>query len=154
MSRLGLLARLTVKGTPLARRLCIAMCRLRALAIVVAPLVMRDLPPAIAADGALHTWASYHRTLEQVVLAYPVAHDLRSATGPVVLLHGDRDRPAPVHYVRALAAELAGAGVTATLRVVAGDHHVAVRRPAVVAGALDELLGGFPSSPEGGRDER
>jgi len=154
VGRLGLLARLTVEGTPLARWLCIAMCRLRALAIVVAPIVMRDLPSAIAGDGALHTWASYHRTLEQVVLTHPVVHDLRSATVPVVLLHGDGDRPAPVRHVQALATELAGAGVTATLRVVAGDHHVAVRRPAVVAGALDELLGDLPSSAEGGRDER
>jgi len=43
--------------------------------------------------------------------------------------------------------------VIATLRVVAGDHHVAVRRPAVVANALDALLGDFASSAERGPDE-
>ncbi len=141
VSRLGLLARLTAQGSVLARTLCMAMCRLRALAVVVAPLVMRDLPPAIAADGALHTWASYHRTLEQVVLGHPVVNDLRSATVPVVLLHGDRDRPAPLSQVRVLATELGGAGVDVTVHVVAGDHHVAIRRPAVVASALEMLLG-------------
>jgi pimeloyl-ACP methyl ester carboxylesterase len=141
VSRLGLLARLTAEGSALARTLCMAMCRLRALAVVVAPLVMRDLPPAIAADGALHTWASYHRTLERVVLGHPVVDDLQSAAVPVVLLHGDRDRPAPLSQVRLLATELGGAGVDVTLHVVAGDHHVAIRRPAVVASALKGLLG-------------
>jgi pimeloyl-ACP methyl ester carboxylesterase len=154
VGRLGLLARLTVEGNPLARTLCMAMCRMRALAVVVAPLVMRDLPPAIAADGALHTWASYRRTLEHVVLGHRLVQDLRSATAPVVLLHGDRDRPAPLRDVRALAAELCGAGVNVTLHVVAGDHHVAVRRPAVVAGALEGLLAGSTSSAKRGPDGR
>ncbi len=148
--RLGLLARLTVEDNPLARALCIAMCRIRPLATAVAPLVMHDLPPAIAADGALHTWASYHRTLKSVVLAHPVAQDLRSVTVPIVLLHGDRDRPAPVEHVRALAAKLHGAGRTPTLGIVEGDHHLAVRRPALVARALSELLGSWPSTPARG----
>ncbi len=154
IGRLGLLARLTVEGNPLARTLCIAMCRLRPFATVVAPLVMRDLPPAIAADGALHTWVSYRRTLERVVLAHRVLPDLRSVSVPVVLLHGDRDRPAPVHYARTLAAELRSAGVSAALQVVEGDHHVAVRRPAAVAGALDELLRASPSAPKRRPGER
>lgn len=148
VGRLGLLARLTVEGNPLARTLCMAMCRLRPLATAVAPLVMRDLPPAIAADGALHTWASYHRTLERVLLAPPVLHHLRSVSVPVVLLHGDGDRPAPLRHARILAAELRAAGVRADLHVVTGDHHLAVRRPAVVAGALDRLLSAASSAPE------
>ena len=148
VGRLGLLARLTAQGNPLARRLCTAMCRLRPLATMVAPLAMRDLPPAIAADGALHTWASYHRTLERVLLADPVVHHLRSVSVPVVLLHGDGDRPAPVRYVRILAADLRAAGVAVDLHVVAGDHHLGVRRPAVTADALNGLLSTSSSDPE------
>lgn len=147
VSRLGLLARLTVQGNPLARTLCTAMCRLRPLATAVAPLVMRDLPRAVAADGALHTWDSYHRTLERVLLAHPVVHHLRSVSVPVVLLHGDGDRPAPLRYVRILAADLRATGVPVDLHVVAGDHHLAVRRPAVTAGALNELLNTSSSAP-------
>ncbi|MDP9388092.1 MAG: alpha/beta fold hydrolase [Actinomycetota bacterium] len=148
VGRLGLLGRLTVDGNPLARTLCVAMCRLRPLAIVVAPLVMRDLPPSIAADGALHTWVSYHRTLEQVVIGHRVAPDLRSAAVPVTLLQGDGDRPAPARYARALAEEVGATGVGVELRVVEGDHHLAVRRAEVVAAALAQLLGAAPSTPD------
>ncbi|MDP9072431.1 MAG: alpha/beta fold hydrolase [Actinomycetota bacterium] len=150
VGRLGVLARLTVDGNPLARTLCMAMCQLRPLAAVVAPLLMRDLPPAIAADGAFHTWASYHRTLEHVVLAAHVGDDLRSFAAPVTLLHGERDHTAPVQYVRALTNELRRAGVAAEVQVVDGDHHLAVRRPAVVAEALGQLLDPPPSPPHAG----
>ena len=150
VGRLGLLARLTVAGNPLARILCIAMCRLRPLATAIAPLIMRDLPPSIAADGALHTWASYHRTLERVVLGHRVADDLRTAAVPVTLLHGDRDRTAPVRYVRALTDQVRAAGGRAELQVVNGDHHLAVRQPAAVARALARLLGAPPSPPRAG----
>ncbi len=150
VGRLGLLARLTVEGNPLARTLCLAMCRLRPLATVIAPLLMRDLPSAIAADGALHTWASYHRTLERVVLARRVADDLRSAAVPVTLLHGQRDRTAPVDNVGALTVELRTAAVAAELQVVNGDHHLALRRPGVVAAALRQLLAPLSSQPQRG----
>jgi pimeloyl-ACP methyl ester carboxylesterase len=147
VGRLGLLARLTVDGNPLARTLCIAMCRLRPLATAIAPVLMRDLPSSIAADGALHTWASYHRTLEGVVLGHRVADDLGALAVPVTLLHGERDTTAPVHYVRALTDEVGVAGVRTELHVVDGDHHLAVRQPSAVARALAPLLRAPPSSP-------
>ena len=125
------------------------MCRLRPLATAIAPLVMRDLPASIAADGALHTWASYHRTLEGVVLPGRVAGDLRSAAVPITLLHGQDDRTAAVHHVSALADGLRRQGVVVDLQVVEGDHHLAVRRPAAVAAALGEILGDRPSPPGG-----
>lgn len=144
IGRLGLLARLTVDGNPMARAACVAMCRLRPLATAVAPLLIRDLPRAIAADGALHSWASYHRTLERVVLAHRVADDLRAAAVPVTLLHGESDRTAPLGDVAALRDQLRAAGVAAELEVVEGDHHLAVRRPDAVAAALRRLLAAPP----------
>jgi hypothetical protein len=45
VSRLGLLARLTVAGSDIARLVCQAMCLLRPLAVTIGPLVIRDLPP-------------------------------------------------------------------------------------------------------------
>ncbi|MGH3371077.1 MAG: alpha/beta fold hydrolase, partial [Nocardioidaceae bacterium] len=95
VGRLGLLARLTVAGSPMARVLCTAMCALRPLAIAVAPLVIRDLPPSIASDAARHTWISYHRTLEEVVVGYRPDRDLLDTPAPVTFLHGTEDRTAP-----------------------------------------------------------
>lgn len=140
VGRLGLLARLTVAGSPLARILCTVMCRLRPLAIAVAPLVMRDLPPSIARDGARHTWSSYHRTLERVVIGYRPDPDLLASPVPVALLHGTEDRIATPVYVRRLADRLATRGRTADLRLVPGDHHLALRRPEQVAAVIVELL--------------
>ncbi len=137
---LGLLARLTVDRSPLARWLCQAMCNLRPLASAVAPLVNRDLPPSIASDGARHTWASYQRSLERVVVRHRVVPDLVAAGVPAVLLHGRSDRSAPVGHARALVEEVRRAGRNAHLEVVEGDHHLAVRRPEAVAGALARLV--------------
>ena len=66
---LGLLARLTVDGSPAARWVCETMGRFRPLAIALAPWLVRDLPPSIASDGARHTWPSYSGTLRRVVVA-------------------------------------------------------------------------------------
>lgn len=92
--------------------------------------------------------ASYHRTLERVVLAHRVAEDLRAAAVPVTLLHGEGDTTAPVRYVRVLGDQLQAAGVPAELQVVDGDHHLAVRQPAAVATALAQLLDAPPLSPD------
>ncbi|MGQ0618108.1 MAG: F510_1955 family glycosylhydrolase [Acidimicrobiia bacterium] len=90
---LGLLARLTVDRRPAARWLCTAMCRLRPLAVILAPRVQRDLPQQVASDGARHTWPSYSRTLERVVVEHRVADDLGRSSCPVRLLHGRATTP-------------------------------------------------------------
>jgi len=60
-----------------------------------------------------------------------------SATTPT---HGADDAEAPVGYARSLveAARVARDGVD--LQVVDGDHHLAIRRPEVVAEAIGDLL--------------
>lgn len=136
VGRLGLLPRLTVQGRPLARLLCGAMCRLRPLAIAVAPVVIRDLPRAIASDGARHTWPSFHGTLEHVVVEHRVLPDLLAIRGRVNLMHGVGDREAPLGYARALVDAAKERGREIELNVVAGDHHLALRQPELIAATL------------------
>ncbi|MGH8986414.1 MAG: alpha/beta fold hydrolase [Acidimicrobiia bacterium] len=133
VGRLGLLARLTVQGRPFARVLCDAMCRLRPVATAIAPLIIRDLPRAIASDGARHTWPSYHGTLQHVVVEHRALPDLLATDVPVALLQGADDRAAPVGYARALVEAAGAEGRQIALQIVEGDHHLAVRRPNVVA---------------------
>jgi pimeloyl-ACP methyl ester carboxylesterase len=140
IGHLGLLARLTVKGRPVARWLCSAMCATRPLASLAGPWFNRDLPPPIASDAARHTWASYHRSLERVVIEHRVLPDLVAAQAPVVLLHGSSDRSAPLHHAQGLVGEAREGGVRVQLEVVGGGHHVAVYRPEVVAAALGALV--------------
>ena len=137
IGRLGPLARWTVERRPIARALCTAMCRLRPLAMLAAPYYARDVPPSVAVDGLQHTWNSYHRTLIRVVVEHPVLPDLLDLEGtPVVVLQGRADRTAPPEHVE----RLRDRGAPIDVRVVDGDHHLALRRPEVVAGTLAELL--------------
>lgn len=141
VGRLGLLARLTVRGSPLARLLCTAMCDLRPLAIAVAPTVVRDVPPSIAIDAFRHTWPSYHRTLERVVVGYRPAPDLAVAPAPVTFLTGYDDGTAPLASVRRLVDDLTSERTTGVeVRAVPGDHHLSVRHPDQVADVIAELL--------------
>lgn len=133
VGRLGLLARLTVEGRPSAKWICTAMCRLRPLAIAVGPLVVRDLPPDVVADGMRHTWPSYSRTLDHLVVRHRLGEVLAAVDRPLALLHGAADEVAPVAHVRAMA--MAGH----ELEVVPGDHHLPIRRPEVVLAALTRL---------------
>lgn len=133
IGRLGLLARLTAEGRGSARWLCQAMCRLKPLAVALAPMVIRDLPPSVASDAARHTWLSYRRTLERLVLEHRCRPDVLAGRSPVSLVHGDRDRTAPPAHVLDLHGALMSADRQTTLSVIAGgDHHVAVRRPRAV----------------------
>lgn len=137
---LGLLARLTVDRVPAARWVCETMGRFRPLAVAVAPWVVRDLPPSIASDGARHTWPSYSGTLRRVVVGHRAVDDLRQTPTPVTLLHGRHDRTAPLHFVQALAEGASPGQSRLHLKVVEGEHHLAVRRPGVVGGALAPAL--------------
>ena len=134
---LGLLARITADGRPIAALVCNAMCRFRPLATVLAPLVARDVPRAIAADWTHHTWPSYSRTLTAVVLGHRVVPDLEAARCPVVALTGSRDTTAPVQHLEAAAAVLAAHDPPVEVRVVDGDHHLAIRQAPLVLAALE-----------------
>jgi len=140
IGHLSLMARLTATANPLARAMCRTMCRVRPLAVALAPLVARDLPARIARDGARHTWHSYHGTLERVVVQHRVAAELAAAQIDTLLLHGADDRTAPCAGVEQLEALARKAGAPVHLRIVEGDHHLAVRRAEVAGAAIVERL--------------
>ena len=140
IARLGLLARLTVQQHTAARLLCGLMCTFRPAAMAAAWLLPSGVPRAVAADGVRHTWRSYSRTLEEVVVRHRPDPKLRSARCPVLLLHGDADAVAPAGQVEALAAEQSSPQSRLTCRIVRGDHHLPLRRPDVVNDAVSDLL--------------
>lgn len=142
LGRLGPLARWTVARRPLAWLLCQLMCTLRPLAVAVAPVLVRDVPPSVAADAARHRWRSFRGTLEHVVIDHPVLPDLVAAARPVVLVHGRGDRDAPLALVERLAAGLRDAGVPVEIVIVEGGHHLPVRRPDIVAAAVERAIQG------------
>lgn len=139
VSRLGVLARFTVTGNPLGWLVCTLMCIVRPVAMLVGPLLIRDLPPAIVADGARHTWRSYSRTLQRVIVEHRTIPDLRGASVQACLVHGSADREAPITYARQ-AADAGQTGAPVSLEEVDGDHHIAVRAPEQVGAFLQRFV--------------
>lgn len=142
LAALGPLARWTVEGDWRARWACQLMCRMGPAAALLAPRLLRDLPAAVAADGVRHSWPSYSRTLERVVLDHDTAADLAVLDVPVTLVHGNNDPVAPLDFVRDAIASLPDpARSRVTLRAVAVDHHVVHRSPAAIADAIVDAVG-------------
>jgi pimeloyl-ACP methyl ester carboxylesterase len=135
IARLNVVARLTVDEGRGARVLCWIMCRFRLPLIAIAPILTRGLPAAVARDGLRHTYASYTRTLQRVVVDHHAAADLDRRLDPTVLVHGRDDHVVPVHHVEELASP------RAHVSVVAGDHHLPIHNPRACAAALRTVLG-------------
>ncbi|MHB1534992.1 MAG: alpha/beta fold hydrolase [Acidimicrobiales bacterium] len=150
VSRLGLLARLTVKASPLGWAACHLAHVLGPLVVPLAPLVVPELPSEVASDYLRHTWLSYSRTLKEVVIAQRAVDEMvLAARCPVVFVHGSADRAAPLAGVRAIVAKLQEIGAPVRLVVSeGGDHQLALRRPDVVAAALSDLLASPGASVE------
>lgn len=140
IGRLGTLARLTVDRSPAARLMCALMCTFRPVAMGIARITARDVPPAVAADGVRHTWPSYSRTLEHVVVGHRPDDNLAASDCPILFLHGRDDQAASPAAAEAIAERTSRRGRPVEFRVVEGDHHLPLRRPDVVAAAVAELV--------------
>jgi pimeloyl-ACP methyl ester carboxylesterase len=137
---LSLLHRLTLGIPPLAHATCAVMCRYRPLWRLLAPLIVRRVPPTVARDGVLHSWRSLSGTLEHCIFGTaPERVREQAARTPLLFVHGDADDTAPIAAVRELAARLPNA----ELFVVPGcGHDVPLFRPTVVADATARFAGG------------
>lgn len=140
IARLGLLARLTVEGNPAARLLCWTMCLFRPLAAAIGPILVRDLPKEIVADGVRHTWPSYHRSLQHLVLHAAAADDLHHIPAPTLLLHGTGDREAPYRYAEMAVHQARASGGRVELRTIDAGHHLAITHPTLVDAAITDVI--------------
>lgn len=133
VGRLGAMARWTATGDPRGRLICQAMCRHATLAATLAPLVVRSVPPAVAIDGVRHTWASYHRTLRNLVLAEPAAGLIDGVRCPTVAIIGEDDRTTRPCWAEQLAASQPRLELHVLPHI---DHHPSLRAPTTVAAHL------------------
>lgn len=143
LAGIGPLARSTGEGRLSAHATCALACMTRPLWRVVVPRVVHDLPGEVVADTFSHTWRSYSRTLRNVVVDHRVTDDLDVLHAPLLFVHGEGDRSAPLLPLRSLLA----ARPRTRLVVLAGDHHLAVRRPQALAEHLAPLVRTFDSMP-------
>lgn len=133
VGRIGAMARWTADGDPRGRLVCNLMCRHAAFAATLAPLAVRSVPAAVAIDGVRHTWASFSRTLANLVLTELASSLLRQVSCPTTALAGADDRITRPEWARRLAADQPALA----LEVLPGiDHHPGLRVPQQVAAAV------------------
>jgi pimeloyl-ACP methyl ester carboxylesterase len=108
IAALSPMARATVARPELGKLICGVMCTRRPVWQWVLPLLMHSLPANMARDLTLHTWVSYRRTTENVVVQHregPSATRLSAVNLPVQMLHGRDDRTAPLVQMQRLTAQ-------------------------------------------------
>ena len=69
------------------------------------------------------------------MVEHRVDADLGGFSGPVILGHGRQDAVAPLAYVR----KLVETRPAVALRIIAGDHHIAIRDPSAIAAAVVDV---------------
>lgn len=128
------LQRMSLRSPRLAHLMCDTSCMLRPLLQPVAPLFARDLPAAVARASLDHTWASYSRTLEHVVLGGLARPLLDEVGGRVTIIHGEHDRTVPLRAVESWAS------LVRQFAVIDGGHEALLSRPDVVARKVIEAI--------------
>ncbi|WCO68015.1 alpha/beta hydrolase [Iamia majanohamensis] len=139
ISELGTLARLVAHERPAAVAMCQVMCMLRPFAAAAAPLIRPDLPTHVAVDGVLHTWPSYSRTLQRVVIDHRIDDDLGALAIPLVVVAGTDDPVAPIDHIRS-ALDCAGAGPEVLRAIPDGGHHLILHEPGRVTEAIELVI--------------
>ncbi|MHB1773110.1 MAG: alpha/beta fold hydrolase [Acidimicrobiales bacterium] len=142
LAGIGPLARSTAEGRLSAHATCALAWMTRPLWRTVVPRFVHDLPAAVVADTFYHTCRSYSRTLRNAVVDHRVTDDLDVLHAPLLLVHGDGNRSAPLLSLHSLPAR-----PRTQLVVLPGDHPLAVRRPQALAEHLAPLLWTSDSVP-------
>jgi pimeloyl-ACP methyl ester carboxylesterase len=105
----------------------------------ILPYFLRDIPREAAEDLVKHTWRSFTTSLWEVVYNFNLmgAADMLDPLLPVLCLHGDQDKTAPLAGILQLAEERPNWQV----EVLAGiDHHPWLRQPGVCTTKVESFL--------------
>lgn len=136
-----------VRARPAPERWVLTNMVLASLACVLARRLFRhvlpgftvDFPPEVMEDLMLHTWRSSTSTLWEGIYRFNVLGATAALPRdlPVVLLHGELDKTAPLNGVR----ELARRHPAWALRVLdGGDHHPLLRDPKWTLSNISDFL--------------
>ncbi len=134
IGQMSALAGLTARHRWAARLICLLHNAFMPVAARLAPLARRDVPPAVARDGALHFWPSLRGSVENVVLRHSIEPAALLLGGRVTFVHGRRDLITPVARIREVA-RASGAHAVET-----DDDHLSYWQNA--ARLVDEITAG------------
>lgn len=112
------------------------------------PRLLKGMPREVAEDLVQHTWLSSTTSLWEAIFRHDLVYDadrLHPAL-PVLCLHGDRDRTAPLEGLRRLSENRPAW----TVQILPGvGHHPLLRMPALCRKAIADPLAALRSQPKG-----
>ena len=108
-----------------SRWTCGWMCRHRGAAARLAQWMRPDLPPEIARDGVQHSWVSYSRSFQRLMIAAQADRDIAATRVPVQLVAGEDDPVVDGKFLR----ELVEAYGHVRLEWWAGGHDLPLTDP-------------------------
>ena len=135
VAQFGLLGRLTLGQYWGANALCVAMGWLRPMLLRTLPYLPGKLPTAVVREALRQDFAAFSRSLQNVVVSHRLDGAIdRLSQRRVLLIHGSKDRAAPISNVRQLVQ-----GVPRWELVEAPDlaHNVPLQDPGLVAKLVD-----------------
>ncbi len=130
MREAPLLQRALVRSPRLAQAVCMTVCMLRPMLRPFAPLLARDLPAEVARAGLDHSWESYSKSIEGIVLADLIPGLLERVEQPVTVVHGRSDLTVPLANIEELGA------LVQKLTVIEGDHEAILKNCGPIAQAI------------------
>lgn len=138
VARTSAMAYLMVHRPRIAARLCRFLCGVGGRGWTYGPRFARWLPRNIVEDTFAHCWQSLSGTFEEIVLRPGLAELLpRLESTPLLFLHGERDRLAPLRY---LEAALDGRAGQSLVILRGADHNAIATRTTEIVGALRGFL--------------
>ena len=103
------------------------------------PYVLRDMPREVVEDLVQHTWRSYTSSVWDGIYRHDLLADTKSLKSncPVLLLHGELDKTAPLSGIQQLMAN----HPHRELHILpCGDHHPLLRNPEWCIQAIESYL--------------
>ncbi len=128
--------------TWLAHAACTLMCHLRPWLMPLMPVLVRDVPAAVAKDALRHNWQSYSQTLTHVIFEADTTKWMQGIEKPILLIHGRNDQTAPLANVKRYSASLPNL----QLIELAADHGLVFSHSAAIAAALKTFFASTTST--------
>ena len=136
IASLGLMARLFALDNRIAHRACQWVCEHRRLAATLATCASRGLPAPLARDGVEHSWASYSRSLDRIILSTDPTPLIEPLDVPIRFIVG-ADDPIPD---RDFLAELARFDHVSFTVWPGADHGIVIEQPERCAAELLDAI--------------
>jgi len=121
---------------PVAKFVCNNICSRPKLAQKINPVVMRHIPKDVAKTVCEHSWESYSRSMQNVVINQPKQNVSNILDIPLCIIYDNKDTLIEQDYIK----DIAKQSRRSKIANVGGGHGMLVNNTSIVAESLSRLL--------------